>query len=101
MGAGLTQPIFHGGALRGQVVFSNARYRELLSAYHKTVISAFSNVESALVAAQQTQEQQARQQEAVNRARRALSIRADANVGGHREHPDRAQHRKRFVQRAG
>ena len=43
--AGLTQPIFHGGALRGQVVFSDARYRELLSAYHKTVISAFSNVE--------------------------------------------------------
>ncbi len=30
--AGLTQPIFHGGALRGQVAFSDARYRELLSA---------------------------------------------------------------------
>ena len=72
--AGLTQPIFHGGALRGQVVFSNARYRELLSAYHKTVISAFSNVESALVAAQQTQEQQSRQLEAVNKARRAFQF---------------------------
>jgi len=74
LGAGLTQPIFHGGALRGQVVFSNAHYRELLSAYHKTVISAFSNVESALVAAQQTQEQQTRQQEAVNKARRAFQF---------------------------
>ncbi len=74
IGAGLTQPIFHGGALRGQVVFSNAHYRELLSAYHKTVISAFSNVEDALVAAQQTQEQQIRQQEAVNRARRAYQF---------------------------
>jgi outer membrane protein, multidrug efflux system len=72
--AGLTQPIFHGGALRGQVVFSNARYRELLSDYHKTVISAFSNVESALVAAQQTQEQQTRQQEAVKQARRAFQF---------------------------
>jgi multidrug efflux system outer membrane protein len=72
--AGLTQPIFHGGALRGQVVFSNARYRELLSTYHKTVISAFSNVESALVAAQQTQEQQVRQQEAVKQARRAFQF---------------------------
>ena len=72
--AGLTQPIFHGGALRGQVVFSNARYRELLSTYHKAVISAFSNVESALVAAQQTQEQQARQQEAVIKARRAFQF---------------------------
>ena len=74
LSAGLTQPIFHGGALRGQVVFSNARYRELLSAYHKAVISAFSNVESALVAAQQTQEQQTRQQEAVNKARRAFQF---------------------------
>jgi multidrug efflux system outer membrane protein len=70
--AGLTQPIFHGGALRGQVAFSNARYAELLSSYHKTVISAFSNVESALIAAQQTQEQQARQQKAVDTARRAF-----------------------------
>jgi multidrug efflux system outer membrane protein len=74
LSAGLTQPIFHGGALRGQVVFSKAHYRELLSAYHKTVISAFSNVESALVAAQQTQEQQTRQQEAVSKARRAFQF---------------------------
>ena len=70
--AGLTQPIFHGGALRGQVVFSNAHYAELLSAYHKTVISAFSNVEDALVAAQQTEEQRARQQKAVATAQRAF-----------------------------
>src|ERR1700722_8268869 len=63
--AGLTQPIFHGGALRGQVSFSEARYTELLTTYHKTVLTAFSNVESALVAAQQTAEQQKRQQVAV------------------------------------
>jgi outer membrane protein, multidrug efflux system len=72
LSAGLTQPIFHGGALRGQVVFSNAHYAELLSAYHKTVISAFGNVENALVAARQTKEQQARQQKAVDTARRAF-----------------------------
>jgi NodT family efflux transporter outer membrane factor (OMF) lipoprotein len=74
LSAGLIQPIFHGGALRGQVVFSNARYRELLSTYHKAVISAFSNVEDALVAARQTKEQQSRQQEAVNKARRAFQF---------------------------
>jgi outer membrane protein, multidrug efflux system len=72
LSAGLTQPIFHGGALRGQVVFSNAHYAELLSTYHKTVISAFSNVENALVAARQTKEQQLRQQKAVDTARRAF-----------------------------
>jgi outer membrane protein, multidrug efflux system len=74
LSAGLTQPIFHGGALRGQVAFSNARYAELLSTYHKTVISALGNVENALIAAQQTKEQQARQQEAVDKARRAFQF---------------------------
>jgi outer membrane protein, multidrug efflux system len=71
---GLTQPIFHGGALRGQVAFSNARYAELLTVYHKTVLTAFSNVEGALVAAQQTAEQQSRQRDAVAMARRAFEF---------------------------
>jgi outer membrane protein, multidrug efflux system len=72
--AGLTQPIFHGGALRGQVAFSKARYTELLTTYHKTVLTAFTNVEDALVAAQQTAEQQRRQQDAVATARRAFEF---------------------------
>jgi len=72
--AGLTQPIFHGGALRGQVDFSHARCTELLTTYHKTVLTAFSNVEDALVATQQTAEQQKRQQEAVVTARRAFEF---------------------------
>jgi outer membrane protein, multidrug efflux system len=72
IGAGLTQPIFHGGALRAQVAFSKARYTELLTTYHKTVLTAFGNVEGALVATQQTAEQQKRQQEAVTTARRAF-----------------------------
>jgi len=74
LAAGLTQPIFRGGALRGQVAHDQARYTELLSAYHKTVLTAFSNVESALVAVQQTAEQQQRQQEAVAKAGRAYDF---------------------------
>lgn len=69
--AGLTQPIFHGGALRGQVAYSKARYDELLSMYHKTVLTAFSNADGSLVAVRQTAEQQQRQQAAVAAARRA------------------------------
>ncbi len=72
--AGLTQPIFHGGALRGQVAYSKARYTELLTTYHKTVLTAFSNVESALVAVRQTTEQRERQREAVEKARRAFKF---------------------------
>jgi outer membrane protein, multidrug efflux system len=74
LAAGLTQPIFHGGALRAQVDYSNARYTELLTTYHKTVLTAFSNVEDALVAAQQTAEQQRRQQQAVAAAQRAFEF---------------------------
>ncbi|MEA3108665.1 MAG: outer membrane protein multidrug efflux system [Gammaproteobacteria bacterium] len=74
LSAGLTQPIFHGGALRGQVSYSEARYTELLTTYHKTVLMAFSNVESALVAAQQTADQQERQRRAVAKARRAFEF---------------------------
>jgi multidrug efflux system outer membrane protein len=72
--AGLTQPIFHAGALRAQVALNNARYTELLADYHKTVISAFGNVEDALVAAQQSLEQQNRQQQAVDKAQRAFQF---------------------------
>jgi len=72
--AGLTQPIFHGGALRGELAYSRARYAELLTTYHKTVLTAFGNVENALVAARQTAEQRQRQQQAVASARRAYEF---------------------------
>jgi len=70
----LTQPLFEGGALAGQYSYSKARYAELLADYHKTVVSAFSNVEDALVALQQTALQRERQEEAVAKARRAYEI---------------------------
>lgn len=69
--AGLTQPIFHGGALRGELSYREARYAELLTSYHKTVLTALANVESALVAVRQTAEQRQRQRDAVSKAQRA------------------------------
>jgi outer membrane protein, multidrug efflux system len=72
--AGLTQPIFHSGALHAGVSYSQARYAELLSDYHKTVLTAFGNTESALVAARQTAEQRQRQEAAVAVARRAYDF---------------------------
>jgi multidrug efflux system outer membrane protein len=73
-GASLTQPIFAGGALRGQLNYTKARYRELVTSYHKTVLTAFGNVESALAAAQQVSEQERRQQDAVDKAQRAYQF---------------------------
>jgi NodT family efflux transporter outer membrane factor (OMF) lipoprotein len=72
--AGLTQPIFAGGALRGELAYSKARYAELVAIYHKTVLTAFSNAESALVAVRETAEQLERQREAVAKARRAYEF---------------------------
>lgn len=72
--AGLVQPIFEGGALRAGVSLDKARYQELLGSYHKSVLSAFSNVESALTANQQVAEQERRQRDAVDKARRAYQF---------------------------
>ncbi len=45
----MAQDIFEGGALRGQVLFTRARYAELLADYHKSVLTALSDVENALI----------------------------------------------------
>ena len=74
LAASLTQPIFEGGALEGQLQFTKARYQELLQDYAKSIVAAFSNVEDALVSARRTGEQQADEQLAVNKARTAYAI---------------------------
>jgi outer membrane protein, multidrug efflux system len=82
VGGGLTAPIFEGGALRGQYKFTQARYTELLANYHKTVISAFGNVEDALVAVRQSAELMQRQQQAVDTARDAYQLSQDQLAAG-------------------
>ena len=74
LSAGLTQPIFQGGALSGQYRYDQARYAELAAGYHKAVIAAFANVEDALVALRQTADQEVRQQDAVKEARNAYEL---------------------------
>ena len=74
IGAGLTQPIFQGGALLGQYRLSQGRYEELLADYHKAVISALSNVEDALVATTQSGDLVERQQQAALTAQRAYEF---------------------------
>jgi outer membrane protein TolC len=72
LSAALSDTIFDAGARGGQVQYSRARYAELLSDYHKAVLSALGNVEDALTAVQQTAEQELRQRDAVDKARRAF-----------------------------
>ncbi|SPK70900.1 RND efflux system, outer membrane lipoprotein, NodT [Cupriavidus taiwanensis] len=47
-GAGLTQPIFQGGAIRGQVQTASAQREQAMLAYQGTVLAALADVNSAL-----------------------------------------------------
>ena len=82
LAAGLTQPIFEGGQLEGQFDLAQGRYEELLATYRKAVFSALGNVEDALIAVQQTAEQEKRQSQAVTTAQRAYDFaRAQMKAG--------------------
>lgn len=50
LAAGLLQPIFQGGRLRGGVAMSEAQYREFSEIYVQNVLRAFGEVEIALAA---------------------------------------------------
>jgi NodT family efflux transporter outer membrane factor (OMF) lipoprotein len=52
-GALLTQPIFHGGALRAQRKAAVANYEASVSQYQQTVLNAFQNVADSLTALDQ------------------------------------------------
>lgn len=71
---GLTQPIFDGGTLRGQLDLAKGRYQELLADYRKAVVQAFTDVDTALTAWRYATEQEKLQRVAVETARRAANI---------------------------
>jgi len=74
LAAGLTQPIFDGGAIRANFELTQARQDELLQTYRKTVVSAFADVDNALVAIKQTSERLRLQREVVAASRRAFQL---------------------------
>ncbi len=63
--ASLTQPIIDGGLLEGQLELQLGLRQQSLQTYRKDVLSAFSDVEKALVALEQTGLQEKYQREAV------------------------------------
>jgi NodT family efflux transporter outer membrane factor (OMF) lipoprotein len=72
--AGVTQPIFDGFRLQGQLEFQKGRLEELLQLYRKAVISAFADVDNALVAVQQSAERERLQRQVVLASRRAFDF---------------------------
>jgi outer membrane protein, multidrug efflux system len=72
--ASLTQPIFDGGVLLGQLEQQKGLQDQFLQTYRKTVLSAFSNVEQSLIAVQQTTEAETIQEKVVRSSRRAFDL---------------------------
>lgn len=74
LAASLTQPIFEGGRLRGQVELTEAVYQELAQTYVRTVLIAFGDVEDALIAMRQSDLLYRAQQEVVAQSREAFRL---------------------------
>jgi NodT family efflux transporter outer membrane factor (OMF) lipoprotein len=69
-----TQPIFDGGVILGNFELTKARQDELLQTYRKTVVSAFADVDNALVSVRETTEKLRLQREVVVASRRAFQL---------------------------
>jgi outer membrane protein, multidrug efflux system len=71
---GLTQPIFDGGVILGNFELTKAKQDELLQTYRKAVVSAFADVDNALVSIRQTTEKLRLQREVLAASRRAFQL---------------------------
>ena len=74
LGLSVLQPIFDGGRLRGQVSVAESQERELVESYRKAILTAFGEVEDALVAASRQAQQEVLQQQVQAQAREALRL---------------------------
>ncbi len=72
--AGLTQPIFDGLRLQGNLDLQKGKQDELLQNYRKAVISGFADVENALDGIRQTALRERLQRDVVTSSRRAFEI---------------------------
>ena len=72
--ASILQPIFDGGRRRAGVTIAESRERELVEIYRKAILSAFADVENALVATTRLSERESLQAEAARRSREALRL---------------------------
>jgi outer membrane protein, multidrug efflux system len=72
--ASLTQPIFDGFLLQGQLDLQLGLREQALQVYRKAVLSAFSNVEQALIAVEQTTLQERYQANVVRASQTAFDL---------------------------
>jgi NodT family efflux transporter outer membrane factor (OMF) lipoprotein len=82
LAASLVQTVFDGGGLRGRVELRRGEAEELLASYRLAILTALSDVESALAALRETTDQERLLREAAALAERAYSIAEGQLRGG-------------------
>jgi len=80
--AAATQPIFDGGTLLGQLDLQKASREELMQNYRKAAVSAFTDVEKALVGVAQLTRQEQLQRDAVVQSQKAFDLSEERLQGG-------------------
>lgn len=82
IGGGITQPIFEGGAIAGEIEIAKANERENLALLKKTVLAAFGEVEQALVAERFLAERESASKQAADLASEAAERAGDEFSAG-------------------
>ncbi|MBS1835399.1 MAG: efflux transporter outer membrane subunit [Acidobacteria bacterium] len=82
VGAGLTQPIFDFGRIRGNIRLTEAQKEEMIASYQQSVQQGFREVSDALIAIQKNREYRERQQALENAARQASQLSRVRYQGG-------------------
>jgi outer membrane protein TolC len=78
----ITQPIFHGGEVQGEIDAQDALRLQAVASYESTVLAALEEVENALVAYAQEQDRRAALIEGAAAAERALTLAQDQYGSG-------------------
>ncbi len=78
----ITQPVFHGGQLQGEIKAQDALRVQAIASYESTVLAALEEVENALVAYAQEQDRRAALVEGAAAAERALTLAQDQYGSG-------------------
>ncbi|WP_426434018.1 efflux transporter outer membrane subunit [Bradyrhizobium genosp. P] len=82
LAAGLTQPVFDGFLLESQLKLAKGQQLQNLQAYRKAVLSAFADVERALIALQKFTLQERLQVDVVTSSRKAFEVAETQLRGG-------------------
>jgi len=73
-GGQVTQPIYTGGALRGNLHLAQSQYRQALIAYRQSIQSAFGDVSDALIGYQKFHQVRLRQEDTVKDLQEAVRL---------------------------